>query len=197
MATTHEVLKVHFADLEQQHHAATLGMWIFLATELLLFGGLFTGYTVYRTVYPQEFEAASRHLNVVYGTINTIVLLTSSLTMALAVYGAHAGRQRLMFGCLIATICLGALFLGIKALEYYSDYQDELMPGVAFNEQTWLTMGLNPQRIKLFLWIYYVMTGLHALHLIAGLSILTVLAVWAARGRFSPEYYSPVEVGGL
>jgi cytochrome c oxidase subunit 3 len=191
------VLAHHFADLEQQHEAATLGMWAFLATELMVFGGLFLGYTVYRIAYSADFAAASQHLNVVWGGINTVVLLTSSLTMALAVYAVRTDRSRMLLGCLILTAALGTLFLVFKCFEYYGDYVDNLVPGLAFRDQEWLERGLNPQHVRLFLLFYYLMTGLHALHLIVGIGLLTVLTLLCWRGRFSAAYYAPVEVGGL
>lgn len=195
--TDDSVLAHHFEDLGQQHEAATLGMWVFLATELMVFGGLFTGYAVYRAYYPSEFEETSAKLSVAFGGVNTVVLLTSSLTMALAVYASQVGRRRLATGCLIATALLGTAFLVIKGFEYYNDYLDNLVPGLAFDDQEWLDQKLRPQRVKLFLMFYYIMTGLHAVHLIIGIAIIGILAYLAGKGRFTPLYYSPVEVGGL
>jgi cytochrome c oxidase subunit 3 len=234
---THE-LAHHFEDVGQQHEAATLGMWVFLATELMVFGGLFTGYTVYRVAYPEAFERASQKLNVLFGGVNTLVLLTSSLTMALAVWAVQTGRRRLLTYFLAATVSLGAAFLVIKGFEYHGDYQDRLMPFLpgGFNPDEWQSRdGHEPDdaadaekgkaehaetkadpnfdpgtrrmpietrvsfadRVKLFYSLYYVMTGLHALHLIIGITWLGVLAVLAGRGGFNAEYYFPVEVAGL
>jgi cytochrome c oxidase subunit 3 len=193
MAAKSDSLAPHFADLEQQHEAATLGMWIFLATELMFFGGLFTAYTVYRHRYPEEFAAASTRLNLVFGGVNTVVLLTSSLTMALAVYAARVGRRDWLISCLGLTGLLGAAFLVIKGFEYHGDYADNLVPGLAFVESEWP----KPAGVKLFLLLYYLMTGVHALHLIIGIVLMSVLAALARRGRYSSEYYAPVEVGGL
>jgi cytochrome c oxidase subunit 3 len=187
----------HFRDQRQQHAAATLGMWIFLATEVMVFGALFTGYTAYRAKYPQEFAAASGELNLTLGAINTVVLLTSSLTMALAVRGAQVGQRKLLVNALVLTALLGTAFLVIKGFEYREDFDKNLVPRLAFQEMEWTAEGLNPQQVQLFLLFYYIMTGLHALHLIIGIAIILILAVAAARGQFSPGYYSPVEVGGL
>jgi cytochrome c oxidase subunit III len=186
----------HFADPQQQHDTATLGMWLFLVTEAMVFGGLFLAYTVYRVANPAEFAAASRKLNVVFGGVNTIVLLTSSLTMALAVYWAqHGQRDSHVTWGLVLTAVLGATFLVIKGFEYHEDYVEKLMPGLAFEDQDW--KGLRPERVKMFLVIYYTMTGLHAVHLGIGIVWMSILAVMAWNGRFSPAYNYPVEVGGL
>jgi cytochrome c oxidase subunit 3 len=187
----------HFATAKQQHDTATLGIFLFLATELMLFGGLFLGYTVYRIRYAAEFEAASAHLNLSFGAVNTIVLLTSSLTMALAVHWVQTGeRQRLIIGLLL-TAALGTAFLVIKGFEYYADYVDNLMPGVAFNDAEWSERGLQASRVKMFLVIYYTMTGLHAVHLLIGIAVILILALMVWRGYFTRAYYYPVEVGGL
>lgn len=187
----------HFADLRQQHEAGTLGMWVFLASELMFFGALFLAYTVYRLMYPAEFAAGSQHLNLAFGGVNTIVLLTSSLTMALAVHAAHTSATRATTRYLALTAALGTLFLVIKIFEYLSDYHERLMPGVAFDDADWSALGLRPERVKLFLLIYYLMTGVHALHLIIGIGMLLILTVAAARGRYSALHYMPIEVAGL
>jgi cytochrome c oxidase subunit 3 len=190
-------LRHQFESLEQQHEAGTLGMWVFLATEVMVFGALFTGYAAYRAIYPEAFAAASGHLNVLIGGVNTLVLLTSSLTMALAVHAVQVGQRRMLVGCLVLTAVLGAAFMVLKAVEYYTDYVDRLVPGLAFEPRQWTELGVSPDQVQLFLLFYYLMTGLHALHLTIGIVVLIVLAVLARRGSFSPEYYSPVEVSGL
>jgi cytochrome c oxidase subunit III len=187
----------HFADVRQQHDTATLGMWVFLVTEAMVFGGLFLAYTVYRVLYAAEFAAASAHLKVVFGGVNTIVLLSSSLTMALAVYWAQTGQQGRVPAALVLTALLGTAFLVIKGFEYHGDYEENLMPGLAFDEGAWLMKGLRPERVKMFLVIYYIMTGVHAVHLIIGIGLISILALMAQRGRFTRGYYYPVEVGGL
>ncbi len=187
----------HFGDLEQQHEANTLGMWVFLATEIMIFGGLFTGYTVFRTRYAPSFEDGSRHLNLLIGGVNTVILLTSSLTMALAVRAAHLGRQKTLVRCLTLTVLLGAAFLALKAVEYYGDYRERLIPRLAFDPAKWRHGQVTPEHVQLFLIFYYVTTGLHAVHMIVGMSVLLVLIVMARRGAFSAEYSAPVEMWGL
>ncbi len=180
-------------------------MWLFLATELMVFGALFTGYTVYRTIYPHEFEAASQKLDIRFAAINTVVLLTSSLTMALAVHAASARRRKELTWLLVATALLGAAFLVIKVFEYAEDYKNNLVPNLAFNNNDWKDhkdhngrpVPLDPQRVQLFLMFYYIMTGLHAVHLIIGIGIMAVLTLLAHRDHFTEGYYAPVEVGGL
>jgi cytochrome c oxidase subunit III len=199
LASDNTPLAHHFADLDQQHEATTLGMWIFLATELMVFGALFTGYAVYRSAYPAEFAAGSGALNLWFGGINTVVLLTSSLTMALAVHETRLGRPKLAATCLFLTALFGTAFLVIKGFEYHGDYRDNLVPGLAFHDVDWLQREprLNPAKVKLFLLFYYIMTGLHAVHLIIGIGLIAVMGVLAWHGRFTAEYYGPVEVGGL
>jgi cytochrome c oxidase subunit III len=202
------LLAHHFEDLEQQHRAASLGMWIFLGTELMVFGGLFTAYAVYRAIYPDAFAAGSQHLNVWYGGVNTVVLLTSSLTMALAVWAAQVGRRQMLVACLVATALLGSAFLVIQGFEYREDFEEHLVPRLGFEPSEWHApqalqqsdpeaARMFPERVKLFLMCYYIMTGLHALHLIIGITILGIQAALAARGRFPPAYYAPVEISGL
>jgi cytochrome c oxidase subunit III len=186
-----------FRDLDQQRQAGTLGMWIFLTSELMFFGGLFLGYTVYRLQYPAEFAAASSRLNLVLGGINTIVLLTSSLTMALAVHFARLDRRSACIGCLTLTAMLGAAFLVVKGFEYRADYDDLLMPGVAFDDAEWSVLGLRPERVRLFLIFYYAMTGVHALHLAIGIGAVAIVASLAAARRFSATHHAPIEIAGL
>lgn len=194
MATRSTVLWHHFDDLAQQHEANTLGMWVFLATELLVFGALFTGYAAYRAFYGAAFEEASSHLNVLIAALNTIVLLSSSLTMVLAVSAAQVGARRMLVLNLGLTALLGAAFLVLKGVEYSNDYKEGLVPALAFDSGRW--QG-NPAHVQLFLIFYYVMTGLHAVHLTVGMAIMAVLTFWAWRGAYTPEYHAPVEMWGL
>ena len=187
----------HFRSLQQQRQTQAVGMWIFLATELLIFGALWTGYAAYRFNYAPAFEAASRHLSLLIGTVNTVVLLSSSLTMVLAVRAIRLGRRRATVICLLLTALLGAAFLGIKAIEYYVDYQEKLVPRLAFDPQEWSSRGISPGHVQLFLMFYYVMTGLHAIHLIVGIGLLVIIALMAWLGRFSSEQYMGVELSGL
>lgn len=186
----------HFDDLEQQHEVTALGMWAFLATEILIFGGLFTGYTVFRIYYPPDFALASGHLNLVIAAINTVVLLTSSLTMALSVRAVQTGQRRKLLTCMLLTAALGSLFLVLKAVEYYDDFKENLVPGLAFQNDKWPSPE-SAAHVKLFLMFYYIMTGLHAVHLIIGIGVLLVMTEFARRRWFSPDYYSPIENWGL
>jgi len=186
------VLEHHLRDLKQQHDASALGMWTFLATEVTFFGVLFMGYTAYRVVYYESFAEASRHLSLPLGTINTAVLLGSSLAMALAIHAAQLGNTRKLVGFLLVTILLGTAFLGIKAFEYYYEYEERLVPGLNFAYS-----GPDAGQVELFFILYFIMTGLHAFHLTVGIGLVAVIAFLAWRGRYTPEYYTPVELTGL
>jgi cytochrome c oxidase subunit 3 len=191
MARGHGALAHHFETLAQQREANTLGMWLFLATEVLFFGALFTVYGVYRSAYPAAFAEASSHLDDIRGTINTVVLLTSSLTMALAVYAAEARDRRRMVMMMGATALLGLIFLGIKATEYYTEYVDQLVPGLVF---VW--EGADALHAQLFFTLYFIMTGFHAVHMIIGLAILAVMMFYGWRGGYELDSM-PVERFGL
>jgi cytochrome c oxidase subunit III len=188
----HSELRHHFDTMEQQQHAATLGMWVFLMTEVLFFGGLFLTYTVYRTWYPDMFAEASRQLNITLGAVNTIVLIGSSLTMALGVHAAQLGERRKLVLFLILTMILGSVFLGVKYFEYAEKFHHHLVPGPNF-----AFAAPYEQTAQLYFSLYFAMTGLHALHMIVGLGIMTVMVIWAWRGKFSAEYYTPIEISGL
>jgi cytochrome c oxidase subunit III len=190
--THHPRLQHHFDTLEQQQHAATLGMWVFLMTEVLFFGGLFLCYTLYRMWYPDMFRMASEHLNIKLGAANTIVLIGSSLTMALAVNAAQLGERRKLVVLLILTMILGTVFLGVKYVEYGDKFHHHLVPGPDFQFAAPWT-----QQAQLYFSLYFAMTGLHAIHMIVGLGIMTVMTIWSWQGRFSPEYYTPIEITGL
>ena len=181
-----------FDDLEQQEEVATLGMWVFLATEVLFFGGLFATYLVYRHWYPEAFTAGSRGLLVWAGTTNTAVLITSSLTMALAVQAAQTGQRRTLMIFLVLTMALGCVFLGIKAFEYYTEYAEHHIPGPAFQFEAG-----QFRHAQIFFSLYFLMTGLHAAHMIIGLGIMAVMLWWSYRGIITEEYSNPIEVSGL
>jgi cytochrome c oxidase subunit 3 len=185
-------LQHHFDSMEQQRDASSLGMWVFLVTEILFFGGLFLAYTVYRSRYPVAFAEASRHLDITLGTFNTAVLIISSLTMALAVYSAALGRRKAIILFLLATMALGGTFLGVKAVEYTHKFHDHLVPGAGFRFP-----GPDARPAEIFFSLYFTMTGLHAAHMIIGIGLLTVLVLRARKGRYGPGYYTPVEVSGL
>jgi cytochrome c oxidase subunit 3 len=181
-----------FDDFAQQHEASWNGMWVFLGTEIMFFGGMFAGYTMYRYLYPQAFASASNHLDIVLGTINTAVLICSSFTMALAVRNAQLGARKPIMIFLLLTILLGTVFLGIKFTEYYQKWVEHLIPGYDFSYTPSLA---RPAAI--FFSFYFALTGVHALHMIIGIGLLTWLIVKAWRGRFSREYNTPVELVGL
>jgi cytochrome c oxidase subunit III len=209
----HRALQHHFENMEQQREAGTLGMWIFLVTEIMFFGGMFLAYALYRSMYPAAFATASNHLNITLGAVNTGVLIVSSFTMAMAVYFTQMGKQRPQILCLVLTLVLGLTFLGIKAVEYYDKYEDRLIPGrlipgapfgpaVAQEgdhdpHKLHLLPGASVRQVELFYWIYFAMTGMHALHMIIGAGLLTFLIIFSIKGRYDPEYHSPVEVIGL
>jgi cytochrome c oxidase subunit 3 len=182
----------HFDDPRQQSESASLGMWVFLATEVLFFGGLFAGYAVYRALYPAAFAAGSHHLNVRLGAINTLVLIGSSVTMAMAVHAAQKGRRAAIVGFLILTILLGGVFLGVKAIEYGHKWHEHLVPGPWFDLDT-----PEPGHVQLFFSFYFVMTGMHALHMVIGIVMMLVLIAKTLRGRYSAAYHAPIELSGL
>jgi cytochrome c oxidase subunit III len=191
----HSPALVHqFETKEQQHDAGNLGMWVFLATEIMFFGGLFAAYIVYRALHFDAFIQGSHFLDVTFGAANTAVLICSSLTMALAIHAAQTGKSKsaiMMY--LILTMLLGLAFLGIKFMfEWTNDWKEGLVPGLHFTY-----IGDYASGVQLFFCFYFFMTGLHALHMIIGLGILTTLTVMASRGRFNPDYYAPLEISGL
>jgi cytochrome c oxidase subunit III len=186
-------LRHHFENMSQQFDAGNLGMWVFLVTEILFFGGLFSSYILYRTFYLPGFEIGSRLLDVRFGATNTAILIASSVTMVLAIRSAQVGSKKGQIFFLIATMVLGALFLFLKFnYEWTHDYYEGTMPGVR-----WTYFGPYAGSVQMFFCFYFFMTGLHALHMIVGIGILTVLTIMAARNAFSPEYYTPLEISGL
>jgi len=206
------VLQHHFQDLEQQKEASLLGMWIFLATEILFFGVLFTVYTVYRSLYSSAFASASAHLDWRLGAFNTVVLICSSLTMALAVRAAASGARRAVVAWLFLTVLLGSAFLGVKFVEYRGKilpclgaprqagerpYEGCLFPGPRFDSEELKIQAADSGRAQIYYSLYFGMTGLHATHMIIGIPILSVLALLAHRGRYTPRYHTPVELTGL
>lgn len=187
----HGALAHHFETLPQQQEANRLGMWAFLATEILFFGALFAVYLVFRSAYPATFDEASHHLDPLRGTINTVVLLTSSLTMALAVHASELRNRRRMLLMMALTAILGLIFLGIKATEYYTEYEEQLVPGFIF---VW--KGHDVLAARIFFSIYFIMTALHATHMVIGLAILAIMLVWGSRGKYDIDPM-PVERFGL
>jgi cytochrome c oxidase subunit 3 len=189
----HPYLQHHFDNMAQQMEASTLGMWVFLVTEIMFFGGLFMAYLVYRHQSPEGFQEASFELNRIWGTTNTAVLIVSSLTMALGVRAAQTSQKaKTQVFWLLSTMFFGTAFLGIKAIEYRDKFVHHHVPGPYFHWE-----GHYPKAAEQFYSLYFAMTGLHALHMIIGLGIMTVIAVMAWKKQFDAEYYTPVEVAGL
>ena len=186
-------LEEQFDTEAQQKDASTLGMWIFLITEVMFFGGMFTAYTVYRRAYSDAFAVASSSLNVTIGAINTAVLLVSSFTMAMAVRAAQLGRRRTLVLFLVLTLIFGGVFLGVKAYEWNEKFEQHHVPGPSFH------LGGVPQQghAQLFFSLYFAMTGLHALHMVVGVGIISWLIWLAHKGRFTAEYNTPVDIAGL
>ncbi len=216
-------LRHHFADVEQQRNAASLGMWWFLGTEIMFFGGMFCGYLIYRRIYFPEFAVASRSISLFWGTLNTAVLICSSLTVAMAVRAAQLGKRQLQVKLLLATLFFGIVFLGVKAKEWTDKYKEHHIP--TFSEYNAISgegnliegheelLGLDKlkndpvkyqqrkaeiqQRTKIFFSLYFALTGMHAIHMIVGVGIFAVITFVAWKGRFTPEYHTPLEIAGL
>jgi cytochrome c oxidase subunit 3 len=193
LASHSAALQHHFEDAEQQKDASTIGMWVFLLTEIMFFGGLFLAYFVYRQAYPAAFASASNKTNLLIGAANTTVLICSSLTMALAVHFAAVGKKQLLVLFLILTLLLGGTFLGVKGYEYYDKYVHHEIPGAHFDCEGCVDAGHTP----LFFALYFGMTGLHASHMIVGAVLLIILIVRSQKGAFGPDYYTPIELFGL
>jgi cytochrome c oxidase subunit 3 len=225
----HPELRHHFDSMPQQKEAAVLGMWTFLLTEILFFGGLFMAYMLYRLWYHDAFVAASSSIVLFWGALNTVVLIGSSLTMALAVRAAQLGQRKPLVMWLVATMVLGAVFLGVKVIEYADKFEHHHVPGPDF---VWdshaatagegagggheaggtaapagehLTHAATAaqrdpalqQHTQIFFSLYFTMTGLHALHMIVGIVLMSVITFMAWHGRFDATYYTPVEMSGL
>lgn len=191
---TRSHVAIQFDDAGQQRLSATLGMWTFLATEVLFFGGLLAGYAVYRGWYPAVWSEAGNHLDVVLGTVNTAVLLTSSLSVALAVDAARRGAAKSLQAALAATIALGLIFLAIKGYEYLHKWNEHLVPGTAFR---WPGTAAHAGPGELYFSFYFVLTGAHALHMLIGIGLLAHLWRQASQRHFSPEWHTPVVNVGL
>jgi cytochrome c oxidase subunit 3 len=231
-STQYQVLKHHFDNLEQQHASEKLGMWMFLVTEVLFFSGMFVAYTVYRHFYPAEFAFASSHLVLWIAAVNTVLLITSSLTMTLAIRAAQLGRKAELTRYLLLTFALGAGFMGFKAFEYYTDYTEHFVPGLIFQaeydkavehhahdsaadksvhvehwaeelaknnagKEPGVEGYIYPERVQLFLCFYYIMTGIHGLHIIIGLGCIAWLMMLNQCNKIPPQRYATVEIISL
>ena len=189
-------LREQFDTEEQQKDASTLGMWVFLITEIMFFGGMFLAYTIYRTTFPNIFGLASSSLNLPIGATNTCVLLLSSFTMVMAVRAAQLGQKRMIIFFLIITMLFGFAFLGIKAYEWTEKFEEHHVPAQA----SFHLDGVSPDQqghAKLFFSLYFAMTGLHALHMVVGVGILSFIIWQTTRGTYSAKYYTPVDIAGL
>jgi cytochrome c oxidase subunit 3 len=192
----------HFATEQQQKDAASLGMWVFLVTEIMFFGGMFCAYLVYRYWYFGDFAAASSSLGLRLGTTNTAVLICSSLTVAMAIRCAQVGKQKAIVVYLILTIILGMAFLGIKGVEYYQKFAENHIPGQAsFHLDGHVPrhpdIPVNQRHAQIYFSLYFAMTGMHALHMIIGVGLFAYLTYKAWKGHYGPGYYTPLENGGL
>jgi cytochrome c oxidase subunit 3 len=196
--THHPRQQHHFYSMAQQLEASILGMWIFLVTEVMFFAGLFMAYLVYRTMYPEAWVAGSNALNVPLGAMNTGVLICSSLTMVLAVRAAQIGSRKGQIINLILTILLGTTFLVVKYFEYASKFEHHLVPGPHFSTAGLHIPNVDPAGgVQIFFALYFIMTGIHAAHMVVGIGLMLVILGMAIRGRFTPDYYNPLEVSGL
>ena len=186
-----------FEELEQQYDASTFGMWVFLATEMLFFGGVFTTYIIYRSMYYSGFVAGSHGLEGDFGAAMTFILLASSLTMAMSVRAAREGKRMMLIILLLATILLGTVFLGIKFTEYSHKWHEQMVPGLNFHPSVEELRGTPATAVELFMCFYFFMTGLHALHMIIGIGLLSVMTILAWRGKIKRDDYDKIEVSGL
>lgn len=182
----------HFHDAEQQSESSKLGMWIFLLTEILFFGGLFCAYAVYNAWYPETFVNAHKQLDWVLGGINTLVLITSSVTMALAIRSMQLGRKGATLANLWATLSFAGIFLVIKYFEYAHKFHEGQLPGKYYTFE-----GIEGSNPHIFFSIYFMMTGVHGIHVIAGMAVISWLIYRTTKNHFSPDYYSPIEMTGL
>jgi cytochrome c oxidase subunit 3 len=185
-------LAEQFDDHEQQREAATLGMWLFLGAEIVFFGAIILSFAYYRVAYPRDFGLASNHTKIALGTLNTTVLLTSSLFVALAVRSARREETGALVLDLLITVALAVAFLGIKCTEYYLEYREHLVPGAGFD-----ISGVDRSHAKLFFIFYFIMTGIHALHVLVGIGLLSVIAWKAFVGTYTRRNHNAVEVSGL
>jgi cytochrome c oxidase subunit 3 len=186
--THHPRLQHHFFSMEQQLEASTLGMWVFLVTEIMFFGGLFMAYLVYRNAFFHDFEEGSRALDVTMGALNTLVLICSSLTMAWAVRSAQIGKKTALLVNLALTMVFGTVFLVVKYFEYAQKFEHHHVPGPSF-------VGTAGEQI--FFSLYFCLTGLHAIHMIVGLGLMAFIFINSAKGKYTPSWYTPVEISGL
>lgn len=186
-------LQHHFQDLNVQAEAARLGMWLFLSTEILLFGGLFIAYSLFRQVYPEGFHAASELLSAEFGLLDTAILITSSMTMAMAIFMTQKRKKNAAVILLLVTIALGLSFVCVHGYEYWKDINEGALPGKFFHVKELA----DKHGAAMFFTLYFCMTGLHTLHVLVGAAILSVLTYFTWKGHYTPRYMNPLENGGL
>jgi cytochrome c oxidase subunit 3 len=182
----------HFESLEKQAHAARLGMWVFLATEVLLFTALFAAYGVYRFLYPEAFAASSRAIETSFGLVNTVVLVSSSFTVAAGLDAATRGKGRRTAALFGLSVLAGVVFLALKYVEYSHHFHEHQLPGRYYGYE-----AIQAPGVQIFWALYFLITGLHGIHVIIGMTVLTVIGIRAYLGAYSPAYYVPVELAGL
>ena len=195
-------LRHHFDTMEQQFDSATLGMWVFLLTEIMFFGGMFCAYMIYRNMYPAAFASTSKHMEPFWGATNTLVLIVSSLTMALAVRAARLGQQKALQILLLLTIFFGLCFLGVKGVEYHQHWVDKNVPLIAghwdySNSEEFPNQAQYAKQAQILFCFYFFMTGFHALHMVVGVALMLTIFFMARRGKFNASYFTPVEISGL
>jgi cytochrome c oxidase subunit 3 len=182
----------HFMNAEQQFSSSKLGMWLFLFTEIMFFGGLFVAYIVYRSWNPELFTMAATQLDTMLGAVNTVVLIGSSLTIALAIRAAQLNKQKQIIYYLLGTIALATVFLIIKYFEYTAKIDIGIMPGALYTFE-----GIDHPKANVFFSIYYMMTGLHGIHVLIGIGLMIWLVIRAKAGDYGSSYFTPVEMTGL
>ena len=182
----------NFDSAEHEFETSKFGMWAFLVTEVMMFGGLFVAYIIFRNLYPEMFHEASHHLNKVMGAINTVVLICSSLTMALAIGAAQRNDRKKSARMLVITLLCAATFMVVKFFEYKHKIHEGLLPGGYFH-----AVGEHHPKIDLFFSLYFMMTGLHGFHVLIGMVAITWVLIRTRRGEFNEHYYTPVELVGL
>ena len=182
----------HFSNADQEFDSCKLGMWLFILTEFMLFGGLFVAYAVFRTWYPETFESGAEKLDWQMGAVNTVILITSSVTMAMAIRACQVNQKGKALALLIVTVLCGMGFLVVKYFEYHHKFELGILPGDYFSY-----MGAHMSNEHLYFSIYFLTTATHVLHVILGLLAILWVAFRTAKGEFYEAYYTPVEMVGL
>jgi cytochrome c oxidase subunit 3 len=182
----------HFGSAASREHAAHLGMWVFLGTEVLLFASLFAAYGVYRMAYPQVFIEARHHMEIALGTINTVILVTASILVAMSIWAVRRQRRQLAYLLLVGSVLLGLGFLGVKGVEYARHVHEGSMPGAWYSLQTFKLPGAG-----MYFTLYFLLTGVHAIHVTIGVALLAVMALKVRSGQLSAAYHTPLELSGM